>query len=344
MNQKVSFGSDNYSGVAPEIMEFIVKINKGHSTGYGEDDYTRKATELFKAEFGQDIEVFFLYNGTAANTLALGKMTQSYNSIICSDLSHIVIHEVTAPQNWSGCKFISLPTEDGKINVDQIQKVYEDETYWGRHTAHPKVVSISQPTELGTLYSLEEIKNIADYCHKNEMYLHMDGARISNACLSMEVNFNDLTKGCGVDVLSFGATKNGLMFGEALVFFNQSLAKDFEYVQKQGMQLHSKMRFLSAQYIPYLGKRIWYDNAENSNKMAKLLGEQLNIILPGCMAFPVVTNQIFAYFPEFAIEELLEEFHFYVFNPRENIVRLVTSFDTTEEEVNLFCEKLKSIV
>lgn len=344
MENRISFGSDTYSGVSQEIMEYLVRINRGHSVGYGEDKYTQKALELFKEELGAQIDVYFLYNTTACNTLALSMMTQSFNSVICSDISHIMVHEVTAPQTWTGCKFITLPHKDGKISVSQIEKAYNSEVFWGRHASMPKVVSITQPTELGTLYSFEEIKNIADFCHKNKMYLHMDGARIANACVAMELTFKEITSKAGVDVLSFGATKNGLMFGDALVFFDAAISRGFEYRQKQGLQLHSKMRFLAGQFIPYLENRLWFKYAQHANAMAKRLSEQLRIVLPGSLAYPALTNQIFAYLPEFTINKLLERFYFYVFNPDDNLVRLVTSFTTTEKDVDAFTDYLKEIV
>lgn len=344
MEHKISFASDNYAGVDQEIMQYLLEINKGHVSGYGEDVYTEKALELFKQEFGNDIEVFFVYNGTAANTLALGQLTQSYNSVICTDLSHIVIHEVTAPQTWTGCKFLPLPSKNGKISSLQIQRIFEDETFWGRHTALPKVVSLSQTTEVGTIYSIEEIKEIASYCHINNMYLHIDGARIANACEALGVSFKEMIVDSGVDALSFGGTKNGLMFGEAIVFFNKSLAENFEYVQKQGLQLHSKMRFISAQYIPYLENNIWKRNAANSNQLALKLAKQLDEILPNCLAFKAQSNQIFVRLDAKIISKLEKDFHFYIFDPRQNIVRLVTSFDSKLQDVEVFVNRLKQIL
>ena len=340
MANKISFGSDNYAGVCPEVMNYFQQINCGHVSGYGEDAFTEKAIDLFKMEFGSNIEVFFVYNGTGANTLSLEAMTQSYNSIICSDISHIIVHEVTAPQKWTGCKFISLPNLKGKINLEQITTVYEEGIFWGRHTALPKVVSITQPTEYGTLYSLSEIKEIADFCHKNNMLLHMDGARISNACVALDCSFKEMTKDCGVDVLSFGATKNGLLFGDAIVFFNTELAYHFDYRQKQGLQLHSKMRFLSGQFIPYLDQKIWKKNAIQANKMCQLLALQLEKALPNCLVYSSETNQIFAKIPSIIVEELHKDFHFYLFNPKEEVVRFVTSFDTNESDIVIFGNKL----
>ncbi len=344
MVDKISFGSDNYAGVCAEVMDYFQEINKGHVSGYGEDPFTTNAIELFKKEFSTDIEVFFVYNGTGANTLSLEAMTQSYNSIISSDIAHIIIHEVTGPQKWTGCKFISLPNINGKINIAQIKNVYDEGVFWGRHTALPKVVSITQPTEYGTLYSIEEIKGIADYCHKNNMLLHMDGARISNACVALDCSFKQLTKDCGVDVLSFGATKNGLMFGDAVVFFNTDLALHFDYRQKQGLQLHSKMRFISGQFIPYLEKRLWEKNANWANKMCKKLAMLLNKNIPNCLIYLAETNQIFVKLPTKLIEELHKDFHFYVYQPKENIVRFVTSFDTKESDVDKFGERLSAII
>jgi threonine aldolase len=343
MADKISFGSDNYAGVCPEVMDYFRKINQGHVSGYGEDPFTVKATDLFKNEFGSDTEVFFVYNGTGANTLSLEAMTDSYNSIICSDVAHIIIHEVTGPQKWTGCKFISLPSINGKINLAQIKKVYEEGIFWGRHTALPKVVSITQPTEYGTLYCFDEIKTIADFCHKNNMLLHMDGARISNACVALNCTFRQISKDCDVDVLSFGATKNGLMFGDAVVFFNTELSHHFDYRQKQGLQLHSKMRFISGQFIPYLEKKVWVKNAGQANNMCRKLASYLKNAIPGCLLYQAETNQIFAKIPMNIIKELHRDFHFYIYNPAEEIVRFVTSFDTKESDIDLFREKLNNL-
>lgn len=343
MADKISFGSDNYAGVCNEVMDYLKEINQGHVSGYGEDPFTERAIDLFKNEFGPDIEVYFVYNGTGANTLSLEAMTDSYNSIICSDISHIIVHEVTGPQKWTGCKFISLPNINGKITLNQIKPVYEEGVFWGRHTALPKVVSITQPTEYGTLYSYDEIKEIADFCHNNNMLLHMDGARIANACTAMNCTFRQITKDNGVDVLSFGATKNGLMFGDAIVFFNTQLSCHFDYRQKQGLQLHSKMRFISGQFIPYLEKNLWKRNAEQANKMCQKLAKHLDDAFPGCLLYPAETNQVFAKISNNIIEELHKEFQFYVYNPVENIVRFVTSFDTKEIDIHLFGKKLSKL-
>ena len=340
MADKISFGSDNYAGVCTEVMDYFQEINQGHVSGYGEDSFTKKAIDLFKMEFGSNVEVYFVYNGTGANTLSLEAMTLSFNSIICSDIAHIVVHEVTGPQKWTGCKFICLPNLKGKINIEHIKTVYEEAIFWGHHTALPKVVSITQPTEYGTLYTFNEIKTIADFCHKNNMLLHMDGARISNACVALNCAFKQITKDCGVDVLSFGATKNGLMFGDAVVFFNTELSHHFNYRQKQGLQLHSKMRFISGQFIPYLEKKVWEKNAYQANTMCYKLALDLEKYLPGCLIYPAETNQIFAKIPVGIVNELHKYFHFYVYNPIEEIVRFVTSFDTKENDINAFEEKL----
>jgi threonine aldolase len=341
MTDKISFGSDNCSGVCPEIMDYLNEINIGHVSGYGEDKYTERATHLFKEEFGSNIAVFFVYNGTGANTLSMAALTRSYHSIICSDIAHLNMHEVTAPQSLTGCKLIVLPNKNGKITVDQIRDVYEEGVFWGRHTALPKVVSITQPTEFGTLYSFEEITAIADFCHHHDMYLHMDGARISNACVAMDVPFSKISREAGVDVLSFGATKNGLMFGEAVVFFNTKLSEHFDYRQKQGLQLHSKMRFLAGQFIPYFEKGLWRKNASHANEMCKLLGNYLLKALPDCLVYKVETNLIYARMQKELTDKLHQEFYFYTFDPKEGIVRLVTDFETKLTDIEVFGNKLQ---
>jgi len=336
------FASDNNSGVSPEVIQKIADINTGHTIGYGDDPYTRKAIELIKVHFGQEARPYFVFTGTAANVLGITASGKSYNSVICAETAHINVDECGAPERFSGCKLIPVKTSDGKLTVELIQPSLIGFDF--EHHAQPGIISITQPTEMGTLYSIEEILKLADLAHKHGMYLHMDGARLANAAEALNCSFKELTVGAGVDVLSFGGTKNGLMFAESVIFFNPVLAKDFKYIRKQGMQLASKMRFIAAQFITYLENDLWKKNAIHSNLMAQKLFEAIKKIPEVKVTQKVQSNGIFAIIPKEIIAALKEEFFFYEWNEEIGEVRWMTSFDTTEEDIDQFVAKLMELI
>lgn len=338
MNKR-GFASDNNSGVHPEIIKAIENVNQGHTLAYGNDQYTEKAIKRLKNEFGQNTEIFFVFIGTAANVLGLDALTQPFNSIICPETAHINQDECGAPDRYTGCKLLPVVTPDGKLTIGSLQKYMHG--FGDEHHAQPKVISITQATEMGTLYSVKEIKKICDFAHKHNMYVHMDGARIANAAVSLGLSFKEFTGDAGIDVLSFGGTKNGLMYGEAVVFFNGKLASDFKFRRKQGMQLSSKMRYISAQFDTYMEKNIWKSNAEHSNKMAKLLEASVKDIPGVQITQKVQANGIFAIIPKELIPVLQKEFFFYVWDEDKFEVRWMTSFDTTEEDVLGFAKLLR---
>lgn len=337
-----SFASDNTSRVHPKIMESIVNANFDNAKSYGYDEYTLRAEEKFKKLFGEDIDVYFVYNGTAANILGLASITNTYNSIICSEWAHINTDECGAPEKNIGCKIISVPSRDGKIKLEDVKKHLF--AVGVEHHSQPKVISITQSTELGTVYTKEEIKEIADFAHNNNMYLHMDGARIANAACFLNLDIKEFTKDAGVDVLSFGGTKNGMMFGEAVIFFNRSLLEGFKYRRKQYMQLHSKMRYISAQFEALLTDDLYIKNARNANDMAKYLEGKLREIPNIIITQRVEANAVFASLPREVIDRLLEKYYFYIWNEDKNEVRWMTSFDTTREEIDEFVEDIKRII
>src|SRR6478752_10794339 len=264
-----TFASDNYAGVHPEIMDALLCANNGHAGSYGSDEYTDRATQKFKSLFGESTSVYFAYNGTGANVLALSALTHSFNSIICSDLAHINVDESTAPEKFTGCKLVTIPTQDGKIYPDQIEeKIHRIDD---QHHPQAKVISISQSSEYATLYTAAEVKAIAAVAKKHKLFLHMDGSRIGNAAISLKEDFRSFTVDAGVDVLSFGGTKNGMMFGEAVVFCRPELADDARAVRKQLAQLPSKARFISAQLLALLEGDLWLELATHANAMAALL-------------------------------------------------------------------------
>jgi threonine aldolase len=337
-----SLASDNYSGVHPEIMEALVRANREHMGSYGSDEITASAIGKFKEYFGSNIEVFFVYNGSGANVLGLSAATQSFHSILCSELAHINVDESTGPEKFTGCKLVGIPTVDGKIYPDQIE--HRIQRIGDQHHPQAKVISISQSTEYSTVYTAEQVKAISAVAKKYNLYLHMDGARISNAAASLGKDFRDFTVNAGVDILSFGGTKNGMMFGEAVLIFNNELAKYFYYIRKQGMQLHSKMRFISAQFEALLTNDLWKRNAEHANRMAKKLEHGLRQIPEIKITQSVDGNGVFAIIPEEITEALQEEMFFYMWNDRTNECRLMCSFDTKEEEIEGFIERAKGLI
>jgi threonine aldolase len=339
---KHTFASDNYSGVHPDIMDALNKVNHGHAGSYGADEYTTKAVEKFKQFFGEHVEIFFVYNGTGANVLGLSSLTQSYHAIICSDLSHIHVDESTAPEKFTGCRLMTIPTRDGKIYPeaieDRIQRIDD------QHHPQAKVISISQSTEYGTVYTVNEIAAISAVAKKHGFYFHMDGSRISNAAVSLKRTFKEFTNDVGVDVLSFGGTKNGMMFGEAVIFLTPEVARNFKYIRKQGMQLHSKMRFISCQFDALLSNDRWKKNAVHANAMATLLAEELRKISQIKITQSVDANGVFAIFPSSIIPALQEEQFFYVWTAKTSEVRLMCSFDTKEADIKSFVKRIKELI
>ncbi len=336
------FASDNNSGVHPTIMKALANVNNGHVVAYGNDHYSKTAIEKFKGIFGDDIAVYFLYNGTGANVLALKSVTDSWQSIMCSEVAHIYEDECGAPEKITGCKLIPLPHEHGKINVAGIHKhlVWLDD----EHRVQPRVVSITQCTEMGGVYSFEEIKTISKFCHDNGLLLHMDGARLSNAAIKLGLDYVDFTKNAGVDILSFGGTKNGMMFGEAVIFFNPEHAKHSKYFRKQNMQLNSKMRYIAAQFDAYLDPTVWKKNAQNANENAQYLYNAIKDITQINVVHPVEANAVFAIIPTEITEELQKEVFFYVFDEHANMVRWMCSWDTTTDDIDRFVKRLKELL
>jgi len=329
-----SFASDNNAGVHPEIVEAIRTVNEGHVVAYGDDEITARAVKLFKKHFGKDIEVFFVFGGTGANVLGLKAITQTFNAVICAETAHVNVDECGAPEKFTGCKLKSLPTPDGKLRLEQLEPLVH--VFGNEHHVQPRVVSISQATEMGTVYQKDELKAIAKFAHANNMLLHVDGARLANAAASLNVSLKSITSDAGVDVLSFGGTKNGMIYGEAVVFFDPKLARDFKYIRKQGMHLPSKMRFISAQFETLLSGDLWHRSAAHANRMARLLGSELEKVSPITLTQKVEANGVFAVLPKQFIPLLQKKYFFYVWNEAISEVRLMCSFDTTEEDIHEF--------
>ena len=340
MNRK-SFASDNYAGIHPEVLQAIVESNTGHVGSYGKDVFTEKAEEKFKEHFGEQSEVYFVFNGTAANVLSLQALTRSYHAVLCAETAHINTDECGAPEKFTGSKLIAIPSTGGKIKVEQLGKHIG--ALGDQHHSQPKVISISQTTEFGTLYTPQEVKAIAEFAHQHGLYLHMDGSRLANAAASLDCKLRDITTDVGVDVLSFGGTKNGMMIGEAVVFLRSGLSEEFKYIRKQGMQLGSKMRFISAQFLAMLSNNLWWRNAKQANDMASLLAERMKRISQIQLIQEVQANAIFARIPAEYIPVLQESHFFYVWSELESVVRIMTSFDTTTEDIHRFADEMERI-
>lgn len=335
------FASDNYSGICPEVMDYLDKANQGYAKAYGEDEWTQRAADLFREIFETDCEVFFVFNGTAANSLALGTLCRSYHSIICHEMAHIETDECGAPELFThGSKLLLGQGEQGKLTPQSIETLVTQRN--DLHYPKPKAVSLTQTTELGTLYSLQELDKIRTVCDRHHLKLHMDGARFANAIATTNVSPADITWRSGVDVLCFGGTKNGMALGEAILFFDKSLAEDFDYHCKQSGQLTSKMRFISAQFVGLLETGAWLKNAAHANECAAYLAGQLADIPELSFISPRQANGVFVEMPLPLIEALHRRgWHFYTFIGAGG-ARLMCSWNSTFEWIDKFVRDVKT--
>jgi len=330
------FASDNYAGAHPEVLAAIADANGGHQISYGEDVYTARLQEVMKEHFGDTAETFPVFNGTGANVTALTSMLPRWGAVIAASTAHINTDEGGAPERMTGLKLLTVDTPDGKLTPELI-----DQQAWGwgdEHRAQPLAVSITQTTELGTLYTVEEIRAIADHAHSHGMKLHLDGARIANAAAALGVPLRDFTTDAGVDILSFGGTKNGLLYGEAVVVLNPEASEGLLYLRKLTMQLSSKMRFVSAQLIALLTDDLWLRSAGHANAMATRLRSSLEAAnLPELgFARDTQANAVFAVLPNDAADRIREKFRFYDWDRAAGEVRWMTAFDTTEADIDAF--------
>jgi threonine aldolase len=338
------FASDNYSGIHPDVLAAIAAANGGHQVAYGEDAYTVRLQEVFRSHFGEGVQAFPVFNGTGANVTGLQSMLPRWGAVIAASTAHINVDEGGAPEKIGGFKLLTVPTDDGKLTPELV-----DREAWGwgdEHRAQPLVVSITQSTELGTLYTAEEIKALADHAHERGMKLHVDGARISNAAAALDLPLRAFTRDVGVDVLSFGGTKNGAMLGEAIVVLNPEASDGLSFSRKFNMQLSSKMRFVSAQLIALLEGDLWLRNAQHANAMAQRLRGAIDAgIADGSITGvsftqPTQSNGVFATLPDGVADALRESFRFYDWDAARNEVRWMCGFDTHEDDVDAFVAEL----
>lgn len=336
---KRGFGSDNHSGVSPEVLEALAAANSEHALAYGDDEYTQRLEALIRDTFGPQARPYLVFNGTGANVLCIDAMCRSHEAVVCAETAHINVDECGAPQRVIGCRLLTVDTPDGKLTPDLVRTRLHG--FGFEHHSQPKAISISQPTELGTLYTLDEIRALADLAHSYNMYLHVDGARLANAAVALGCSFKEMTTDLGVDALSFGGTKNGLLMGESCVLLNPALDVDMKYRRKQMTQLASKMRFMAAQMICYLETGIWKRNAEHSNRMAQLLRSEVEKVDGVRIMYPVQVNSVFAQLPTEVWHRLQQRYFFYDWDEANDVVRWMCSFDTTEEDIHSFVNALK---
>jgi threonine aldolase len=330
------FASDNNSGAHPDVLAAIAAANEGHVVAYGDDDYTAAARERFRHHFGEQAEAFLVFNGSGANVAAVDALTRPHEGVICTEVAHLNVDECGAPERLAGAKLLTVSTDDGKLTPNDLRRW--EEGRGDEHRVQPRVVSITQATELGTVYTPEQTRAIATAAHELEMYLHIDGARLANAAVSLDLSLRALTTDVGVDALSFGGTKNGLVLGDAVVFLRPELAETFLFTRKQLGQLASKMRFLAAQFDALLEGDLWCANASHANAMARRLADAVAELRGAEIAYPVEANGVFVNLPAEAIARLRDalpaSLPFYVWDEAAGTIRLMCSWDTTEEDVD----------
>ncbi|MFJ8659598.1 threonine aldolase family protein [Streptomyces sp. NPDC093795] len=333
------FASDNYAGAHPEVLAALALANEGHQVAYGEDQYTEHLQRIMHSHFGPSAEAFPVFNGTGANVTALQALTDRWGAVICAESAHINVDEGGAPERMGGLKLLTVPTPDGKLTPELI-----DRQAWGwedEHRAMPQVVSITQNTELGTVYTVDEIRAIVEHAHSKGMKVHLDGARIANAAASLDVPMRAFTNAVGVDVISYGGTKNGMLFGEAVVVLNPDAVSHMKHLRKLSMQLASKMRFVSVQLEALLSKDLWLRNARHANAMAQRLAAGVREVDGVEILYPVQANAVFARLPHEVSRRLQERFRFYFWDEAAGDVRWMCAFDTTEDDVDAFLQALK---
>jgi threonine aldolase len=339
------FASDNYAGAHPEVLAALADANGGHQISYGGDEYTARLQAVMAEHFGAGVQAFPVFNGTGANVLSLQSVLPRWGAVVCAETAHINTDENAAPERVGGLKLLTVPTADGKLTPELI-----DRQAWGwgdEHRAQPLAVSITQTTELGTAYQPAEIRAIADHVHRHDMVLHMDGARIANAAATLGVGMAELTSSAGVDLLSFGGTKNGLLFGEAVVVMNPASSAAtvaLPFLRKVNMQLASKMRFVSAQLVALLEGDLWLRSAQHANAMAARLAESVTGLDGVRITQPVQANAVFAVVDPGVAQRLREVFRFYDWNQATGEVRWMCAFDTTEADVDAFVSELKRLL
>jgi threonine aldolase len=334
------FASDNSAGVHPDVLAAIAAVNDGHAPAYGHDPYTQGVEDRVAAQFGADARAFFVFNGSAANVLSLRAACRPWQGVICADSAHVNVDECGAPESVAGIKLLTVAADDGKLTPELAQQRLE--RIGDEHVVQPRVLTVSQSTELGTVYAPAELRALADFAHAHDLVLHVDGSRLTNAAAALGVSLAEASTAAGADIVSFGGTKNGLLGGEAVVFANPALADGFAFLRKLTLQLASKMRFIAAQFDAYLADDLWHRNAAHANAMATRLHDAVAGTAGLRITRPVQANVVFAILPAGAIEPLQEQFGFYTWDERTGEVRWMCAWDTTEADVDTFAAAIAS--
>lgn len=338
MTADTTFGSDNHSQVHPRVLEAIAAANSGPAVAYGMDDCTEAAVAAFRAHFGKNADVYLVFNGTGANVVSIATLARPHQAVICSEHAHINADECGAPESATGCKLLAVHAADGKLTPELVGRHLRGRL--DQHRVQPAVVSITQASELGTVYTVDEVRALAGFCHDHGLFLHMDGARLANAAAALGLGLGEISAACGVDILSFGGTKNGLLLGEAVVSFRPELSRDTIFIRKQKMQLASKMRFVAAQLTALLSDNLWLENAAHANRMARRLEEKVRQIPAVHVVQPVQANAVFASLPRPSLEKLLQKYFFYTWDEEKREVRWMCSWNTTEKQVDEFAAEI----
>lgn len=338
--KKISLASDNWASAHPLVLKAIVEANEGYAPSYGSDVWTQEAATLIQKAFKSKGKVFVVPTGTGANIFALKLCCKAYESVICTDIAHIQYQESGSAEALIGCKLLTVPNKEGKITPDEIVKKLKKEKAFGKHSTSPRVLSITQPTEIGTVYTITELKALAKLCKEQNLFLHMDGSRLYNAAVSLNASLHEITEAAHVDVLSLGGTKNGLMGAEALLIFNPNLQEGSDHLQKQMLQLLSKMRYLSAQYIPFFKDDLWHTLATQANQKAQEIAFIIKSTPGLSLSYPVETNQVFFTAPAVWIPLIQEKIFCYSWDAEKNEVRFIASWNTSEQDI----KELRSIL
>jgi threonine aldolase len=331
--KKICLASDNWTPAHPLVIKAVVEANEGYAPSYGSDQWTEEAQKVIQEVFRSKCKVFIVPTGTGANIFALKLACRRYESIICTDIAHIQYQESGATEALVGCKLLTVPNQEGKLTCEAVLKKLKSERAFGKHSTFPRVLSLTQPTEVGTVYSLEELKSLSKLCKEENLLLHIDGSRLYNAAVSLKISLDEIVNSIHLDILSLGGTKNGLMGAEALLIFNSALHEGSDYLQKQTLQLLSKMRYLSAQYIPFFKNDLWHTLAAQANQKAQEIASIIKAIPHLALSYPVETNQIFFTAPSAWIPLIREKIFCYPWNPEKNEVRFITSWNTSEQDI-----------
>ena len=335
------FASDNYAGAHPKVMEALAACNQGHAMAYGDDPVTARARSAFDRLFGREVTTHFVFNGTGANITALMSFAKTYGAVLCSEVAHVVNDESTAPERLLGMRLIPVPGPDGKIDPAALEKALA--RGHGVHGAHPAVLTLTQPTEVGTLYTLDELRALIGLAHGHGLGVHVDGARLGCAVAAAGTDVRTLLVDTGVDAVSFGGTKQGMVFGEAVVFLKPGLGPDYPYHQKHAMQLASKMRFIAAQFEALLADDLWVENGRRAVAAARRLHAAVRDLPYVQVAFPVQANSVFARIPPALVQPLQKESFFWPWDEREGLVRWMCAFDSEPGDVDRFVATLKAL-